>query len=37
VGVAITSGKNARVERVAFNAIGYGAFDIEPNAASIRT
>ncbi len=31
MGVAITSGRNVTVERVAFDKVGYGVFDIEPN------
>jgi hypothetical protein len=31
MGVAITAGRNVTVERNAFDAIGYGVFDIEPN------
>jgi hypothetical protein len=34
MGVAVTSGKNVTVERCALTAIGYGAFDIEPNDAT---
>jgi hypothetical protein len=31
MGVAVIAGRNVRVERVTFDTIGYGAFDIEPN------
>lgn len=31
MGVAITAGRNVTVERVSFDKVGYGAFDIEPN------
>jgi hypothetical protein len=34
MGVGITSGRNITVERVRFDSIGYGLFDIEPNLAS---
>jgi hypothetical protein len=34
MGVAITAGRNITVERVSFDKVGYGAFDIEPNDAS---
>jgi hypothetical protein len=34
MGVGITSGSNITVERVRFDTIGYGLFDIEPNYAS---
>jgi len=31
MGIAVTAGKNVTVERVQFNKVGYGVFDIEPN------
>lgn len=31
MGVAVVAGRNVTVERVTFDRIGYGAFDIEPN------
>jgi hypothetical protein len=34
MGVAIIAAKNVTVERVAFNTVGYGAFDIEPNTST---
>jgi hypothetical protein len=34
MGVAIVSGRNVTVERVAFDKVGYGVFDIEPNEAT---
>lgn len=31
MGIAVTAGRNITVERVGFDRVGYGAFDIEPN------
>jgi hypothetical protein len=31
MGVAVVAGRNVTVERVAFDTVGYGVFDIEPN------
>jgi len=34
MGVAVVAGRNVTVERVAFDTVGYGVFDIEPNDAT---
>lgn len=35
MGVAITNGTNFLVERVHFDVVGYGLFDVEPNAGNV--